>query len=141
MTRSREFVNLTSWQSERGFSQAVAVPVRGRWIALAGAGSEASSGEPEAPGDVVAQCRAAWASITEVLAALGGDLTDLVRVRTYVTDPRHLPDVTKVRKEVLARPYPPHTFLVVSALARPHMLVEIEVDALVDTDDGGEHNG
>ncbi|MGH3403353.1 MAG: Rid family hydrolase [Streptosporangiaceae bacterium] len=134
MTETRiEYVNLSVWQGERGFSQAVKVPAGRTLLLLAGAGSEAATGTPVAPGDVVAQCRAAWASIGEVLARAGGTVRDIVRVRSYVTDARYLPDVTAVRKEVLgAPPYPPHTFLVVSALAHPQMLVEIEVDAMLD---------
>jgi enamine deaminase RidA (YjgF/YER057c/UK114 family) len=126
-------VNLSAWQGERGFSQAASVPVGGtRLVYLAGAGSEAGTGEPDAVGDIRGQCRSAWASIAAVLAAEGGTLADIVRLRSFVTDVRFLPDVTAVRKEVLgAPPYPPHTFLVVTALAHPHMLVEIEVDAVV----------
>lgn len=132
MTDRRGFVNLTAWQGERGFSQAVAVPAAGTLVLLSGAGSEAATGTPEAPGDVVAQCRSAWDSIVAVLAEAGGTVADIVRVRSYVTDARYLPDVTAVRKEVLGPPpYPPHTFLVVTALAHPQMLVEIEVDALL----------
>lgn len=133
MTDGRQHVNLTAWQGERGFSQAIAFPATaGNWLLLSGAGSEAVTGAPEAPGDVAAQCRSAWRSIAEVLAQAGGSLGDIVRVRSYVTDARFLPEVTAVRKQVLgAPPYPPHTFLVVSALALPQMLVEIEVDAFV----------
>lgn len=128
----REYVNLTAWQGERGFSQALKVPAHGTLVLLSGAGSEAATGLPAAPGDAAAQCRAAWESITEVLGEAGGTVADIVRVRSYVTDARYLADVTAARKEVLgAPPYPPHTFLVVTALAHPQMLVEIEVDALL----------
>lgn len=138
MTAGRGFVNLTAWQGERGFSQALTTPAEGTLVLLSGAGSEAATGIPEMPGDVAAQCRVAWASITEVLAAAGGTVADIVRVRSYVTDARYLPDVTAVRKDVLGPPpYPPHTFLVVTALAHPQMLVEIEVDALLPPGRGG----
>ena len=133
MTDPKRHVNLTAWQNERGFSQAIGFPASGgEWLLLSGVGSEAGTGSPEAPGDVAGQCRQAWASIGEVLSAAGASFADIVRVRSYVTDARFLPDVTAGRKEALGSPpYPPHTFLVVSALALPQMLVEIEVDAFI----------
>lgn len=133
-----KYINLTEWQTRAGFSQAVSVPPGGRLVLLAGAGSEAAGGGPEAPGDIEGQCEAAWASIAEVLAAAGATLQDVVRVRSYVTDARYLPVVTAARKKALGDPpYPPHTFLVVAALAMPEMLVEVEVDAIVH--DAGVH--
>lgn len=138
----RDYVNLTAWQGERGFSQALTVPAVGMLVLLSGAGSEAATGAPEMPGDAAAQCRVAWASIAEVLAEAGGTVADIVRVRSYVTDARYLPDVTAARKDVLGSPpYPPHTFLVVTALAHPQMLVEIEVDALIPPGRAGDSSG
>jgi enamine deaminase RidA (YjgF/YER057c/UK114 family) len=134
VTTPRRHINLTTWQSERGgFSQAVGFPAGdGEWLLLSGVGSEGGTGEPEARGDIAEQCRIAWASIGEVLTAAGAGFADIVRVRSYVTDARYLPNVTAARKEAFGSPpYPPHTFLVVSALALPQMLVEIEVDAFV----------
>lgn len=123
-------LNMTDWQSKFAFSQAVSISGPHRRLLLAGVGSEGAAGTTEAAGDVAAQCRMAWASILETLAHEGGSYRDIVRVRTYVLDPRSLPDVTATRREVFGDgPYPIHTFLVVSALAQPGMLVEIEVEA------------
>jgi enamine deaminase RidA (YjgF/YER057c/UK114 family) len=127
-------LNMTDWQKTYGFSQAVAVTVTGghRLLFLAGVGSESDTGSTRELGDVAAQCRLAWANILEVLAHAGASSDRIVRVRTYVTDVRFLSDVAATRREVFGDgPYPAHTFLVVSALAHPGMLVEIEVDAVV----------
>lgn len=127
-----EFINQTAWQGERGFSAAVRVEPGKTWLLLSGVGSEGADGSASAPGDIAAQCRAAWASVRDVLASQGASVRDIVRVRAYVTDPRYLSTVTAARKEAFGGPpYPLHTFLVVSQLALPEMLVEIEVDAVI----------
>lgn len=125
-------LNLTDWQRSYGFSQAVSVSGRHTHLFLAGVGSEGRMGSPEKLGDVAGQCRLAWVNIGQVLAHAGGSLEHIVRVRTYVTDPWALGDVTSVRREFFGDgPYPVHTFVVVSQLAELGMLVEIEVDAVL----------
>ncbi len=123
-------INLSDWQATYGFSQAIVIEGDRRRMLLAGVGSESRSGTPEHDGMALEQCRSAWESILSVLASEGGTHHDIVRVRTYATDPRYLADVTAARLEVFGEgPYPIHTFLVVSQLAEPGMLVEIEVEA------------
>ena len=57
-------------------------------------------------------------------------MRDIVRVVTYVTDMRHLAENNACKKAVFGNgPYPPHTFLNVSQLALPGMLIEVEVTA------------
>ena len=77
-----------------------------------------------------AQSRRAWANLFEVLQAGGMTKRDLVKVVVYVT----LPDVTAqyraIRDEVMEGHKPPMTYLVVSGLASPEMLVEIEGEAV-----------
>lgn len=126
------YINTRSWQGEYGFSQAVSIPAGARRLLLAGVGSEGDTGRPSHPGDALEQCRAAWRSILSVLEAEGGTHTNIVAVRTYVTDPRYLADVSSSRKDVFGDgPYPIHTFLVVSQLAEPGMLIEIGVEAAI----------
>lgn len=128
-----EHVNLQSWPSTYGFSQAVRVTDPGTWLFLSGIGSENATGTAaEAEGDIMAQCRRIWANILEILEQQGGSPRDIIRVRIYVTDARHMADVVAARFEVLGEgPYPTSTFLQVAGLAQPGMLVEIEVDAVL----------
>ena len=62
----------------------------------------------------------------------GATLADVVKQIVYVTDIRYQADVGKCRKEAYGNgPIPANTFLVVSALAIPGMLLEIDVTAVV----------
>ena len=81
-------------------------------------------------GDPYEQCRYAYDKIKRLLAAHGATMNDVVKVVTYVTDVRNLPDAGKCRTEALGRaPQPVHTFLNINQLAWPGMLVEVDVIA------------
>ena len=81
-------------------------------------------------GDFAGQCRYAYDKIKRLLAAHGATMNDVVKVVTYVTDIRNLPDAGKCRTEALAgAPQPVHTFLNINQLAWPGMLVEVDVIA------------
>ena len=130
-TPQKKYINYGHWQSRAGFSQGMSVTNPGRLIFLSGVGSEEEmEGQVQHLGDFMGQCRAAWANIKHLLAGEGASVGDIVRVVTYVTDPRHLRDNNVCKKEVFGDgPYPPHTFLNVSQLAIPGMLIEVEVTA------------
>jgi enamine deaminase RidA (YjgF/YER057c/UK114 family) len=81
--------------------------------------------------DVAGQCRYAYDKIKRLLAAHGATMNDVVKVVTYVTDVRSLPEVGKCRTEALeGAPQPVHTFLNINQLAWPGMLVEVDVIAI-----------
>ena len=58
-------------------------------------------------------------------------MNDVVKVVTYVTDVRNLPEAGKCRTEALAgAPQPVHTFLNINQFAWPGMLVEVDARGL-----------
>lgn len=62
-------------------------------------------------------------------------MDDIVKQVTYVTDARYLGNAVKCRLEAYGdAPLLAHTFLNISQLAWPYMLVEIEVIAMVAGD-------
>lgn len=125
------YLNWGNWQPRVGFSQAARVTKPGRLLFLSGVGSEEEmEGTVQHVGDFAAQCNAAWASIKKILEREGGSVKNIVRIVTYVTDPRTLGANNACKKAALGdAPYPPHTFINVSQLALPGMLVEVEVTA------------
>ncbi|MGN6459745.1 MAG: RidA family protein [Pseudolabrys sp.] len=125
------YLNWGDWQSKVGFSQAASVKNAGRLLYLSGVGSEEEkTGAVQHIGDFAAQCRDAWNSIRTILEREGGSPKNIVRVVTYVTDVRNLGANNTCKKAVFGDgPYPPHTFLNVSQLALPGMLIEVEVTA------------
>ena len=126
-----KYLHWGSWQSRVGFSQAASAKRPGRLLFLSVVGSEEEmQGAVQHVGDFAAQCNAAWASIKKILEREGGSTGNIVRIVTYVTDPRSLGANNACKKAALGDgPYPPHTFLNVSQLALPGMLVEVEVTA------------
>lgn len=109
--------------------------------------SGVSSEDPEATdpqavtilgdGDFRAQTHVAFQKIKSVLAAHGATLADVVRMTAYVTDRSNIWTYFEVQGEELeGAPRPPHTFIEVSSLAVPEMLVEIEVTAIVSSKRG-----
>ena len=88
------------------------------------------------PDDVAEQTRNIYATFAKVMKEAGGELADIVRLRTFVTDVSYCQPVVAVQGEVFAAIRPAGTIVVVSALLKPEMKVEIEADArLRRTDD------
>jgi enamine deaminase RidA (YjgF/YER057c/UK114 family) len=81
------------------------------------------------PEDVAEQARNIYATLAAVLKEAGGGLADIVRLRTFVTDAAYCEAVLKVQGEVFGAIRPAATIVVVSALLKPEMKVEIEADA------------
>jgi enamine deaminase RidA (YjgF/YER057c/UK114 family) len=81
-------------------------------------------------GDFGAQCRYAWDKIKRLLEKHGATLENVDKVTTYVTDIRYFFEAGKCRGEIYGGITPPAgTFLVVTALAWPGMLIEVDVIA------------
>jgi len=120
------------WTKGR-FSEAVTVTGPARWIYLAGVGAESEKdGSILHVGDFTAQCRYAYEKIGKLLAAHGAGMADVVKLVTYVVDIRDRDAMNKCRAEAFkGGPLPVHTFLAISGLARPGMLVEMDVIAAV----------
>ena len=81
------------------------------------------------PDDAAEQARNIYSTFVEVLKEAGGELADIVRLRTYVTDAAYCEPVLRVQGEVFGSIRPAATIVVVSALLRPEMKVEVEADA------------
>jgi enamine deaminase RidA (YjgF/YER057c/UK114 family) len=81
------------------------------------------------PGDPAEQTRNIFATFAAVLKDAGGSLADIVRLRTFVTDAAYCEPALRVQGEVFADIRPAGTIVVVAALLRPQMKIEMEADA------------
>ncbi|MCV7433492.1 RidA family protein [Mycolicibacterium bacteremicum] len=81
-------------------------------------------------GDVTAQTEQAMANIAMLLGEAGAAVDDIVKVTVYLVDPRYREPVYRVIGRWLKGVHPVSTGLVVSALARPEWLVEVDVIAV-----------
>ncbi len=115
-----------------GFSQAVSV-TGGRHVFVSGqVGVDAD--EQVAGTDLTAQTEAALANLGHVLEAAGGTLADVVSLRIYVVAASgdDLSPIGRGLRQWFGQDRPPaSTWLVVSGLAEPELLVEIEAHAVV----------
>ena len=81
------------------------------------------------PADVTSQTRNCFKTIEAALTDSGFALADVVRATYYVTDVKDADAVLAVCGERLGDIRPASTILVVAALLKPEMKVEIEVTA------------
>ena len=81
------------------------------------------------PEDVARQTQNIFGTLQKVMRESGGDLADIVRLRTFVTDAAYCEPVLQVQGQVFGEVRPAATIVVVSALLKPEMKVEIEADA------------
>jgi enamine deaminase RidA (YjgF/YER057c/UK114 family) len=100
-------------------------------------GQDLDTRESVCIGDVEAQADKAMANIEMLLQEAGSSMEDIVKVVVYIVDPRYRETVYRVMGTWLKGVYPVSTGLVVSALARPEWLVEIDATAVIRTPDGG----
>jgi enamine deaminase RidA (YjgF/YER057c/UK114 family) len=94
-------------------------------------GQDLDSSESVGIGDPGAQAERAMANIATLLEEAGSDLDHVVKVVVYLVDVRHREAVYRVIGRWLKGVHPVSTGVVVSALARPEWLVEIDATAVI----------
>ena len=110
---------------EFGYSRAVRV---GSQIHVAGTCAQ----PPEDAGDAYGQARGVLQIIENALTEVGASTQDVVRTVVYITDTSHAAGVTRAHAEVFGGVMPASTMVVIAALLKPHLVVEIEAYAIVE---------
>lgn len=85
-------------------------------------------------GDPGAQCRQVFANLKAILEESGSSLGHVIKFTTYLTDAAHIDAYRAVRNDLLAKPMPANTLVIVAGLASPELLIEIEAIAAVAGD-------
>jgi reactive intermediate/imine deaminase len=83
------------------------------------------------PGDMKAQAEQVFKNLEAALTAAGAKFSDVVKMNTYVTDMEKAPAVREVRARYFGESTPASTLVQVVHLARPELMLEIEVIAAV----------
>ena len=108
------------------------VKARGTMVFLRGqVGQDLASSASVALGDPAGQAERAMANVAQLLEEAGARLEDICKITVYLTDPRHREPVYRVVGKWLKGVFPVSTGIVVSALARPEWLVEIDGNAVI----------
>ena len=116
------------------YSHGVVAP-QGTTIYVAGQVSLDEDGAVVGAGDAAAQARQVLVNLGRVLEGAGATLDDVVKTAVFLTDLEARGPVDEARREAFTAPPPVNTLLVVSSLARPEFLVEIEAVAVIPSRD------
>jgi enamine deaminase RidA (YjgF/YER057c/UK114 family) len=113
--------------------------VAGNTVYLRGqVGQDLDTRESVGIGDVAAQTEQAMGNIAMLLQESGSMLEDIVKIVVYLTDIRYRDPVYQVIGRWLRGVFPVSTGVVVTALARPEWLVEIDAIAVIPESRGSE---
>jgi enamine deaminase RidA (YjgF/YER057c/UK114 family) len=106
--------------------------VAGNTVYLRGQiGQDLETRESVGIGDVGAQTERAMGNIAMLLQESGSALEDIVKIVVYLTDIRYREAVYQVMGRWLKGVFPVSTGVVVTALARPEWVVEIDAIAVI----------
>jgi len=132
---AKEFFSPATLPPPVGYSH-IAKVNRGTLIYLAGQVSSDASGKLVGEGNFEAQAEQVFRNLKIAVEAAGGTMTDIVKLNVYLVaevDQAEVPTLRAIRDRYVNVEKPPaSTLVVVSRLARPGWLVEIEAVAAID---------
>ena len=131
-TRIRMFNTRDTYPEQNLDNDLCQAVVAGNTVSLRGqVGQNIDTAESVGIGDVAAQTEQAMANVAQLLKEAGAELEDIAKIVVYLIDPRYREPVYRVIGRWLKGVYPVSTGIVVTALARPEWLVEIDVTAVI----------
>lgn len=114
-----------------GYTHVVEVARAARTVYIAGQVALDNKGQAVGKGDMKAQAEQVFKNLEAALAAAGASFKDVVKSNTYVTDMSQAQAIRDVRAKYFGQTPPANTLVQVVALARPELMLEIEVIAAV----------
>jgi enamine deaminase RidA (YjgF/YER057c/UK114 family) len=114
--------------SKYGYAHAVRV---GNQVWIAGQNAWHKENRVVGPGDIDAQSEYVFESLQIALAAAGSSLQHVVKMTNYLTSADFLRGYLLTRRRFMQGHTPASTTVVVSSLAHPDLLVEVDVIAVV----------
>jgi enamine deaminase RidA (YjgF/YER057c/UK114 family) len=135
--RIRKFNTRDTYPEQKLDNDLCQVVVAGNMVFVRGqVGQDLDTSQSVGSGDVRAQTEQAMSNIKILLEEAGSCLDDVCKIVIYLVDARYREPVYRVVGKWLKGVYPVSTGLVVSALARPEWLVEIDVTAVIPQERG-----
>jgi enamine deaminase RidA (YjgF/YER057c/UK114 family) len=132
---TKEFFSPATLPPPVGYSH-IAKVNKGTLIYLAGQVSSDASGKLVGEGNFEAQAEQVFANVKIAVEAAGGTMADIVKMNIYLVaevGQDEVPKMRAIRDRYVNKEKPPaSTLVVVSRLARPGWLIEIEAVAALD---------
>ena len=113
-----------TWSPFGAFSMAV-IQGDGQIVHLKGQVSLDRDGQIVGPSDMRAQVRKVLENIRDLLASMGGTMSDVVSLVHYATDIERFMASGDIRKAFFSEPYPITTTVQVARLYHPDLMIEI----------------
>jgi reactive intermediate/imine deaminase len=114
-----------------GYTHVVEVTGPAKTVYIAGQIAFDKEGKLVGAGDMAAQAEQVFKNLQAALETAGAKFADVVKMNTYITDMAKAPAVREVRARYFGQSTPASTLVQVAALARPELMLEIEVIAVV----------
>jgi enamine deaminase RidA (YjgF/YER057c/UK114 family) len=128
LLRRENFSSGAPLEEKVGYSRAVRI---GNMVFVGGTTTTTPEGVVEAEGDAYLQTKIILQKIEQALIKAGAKLSQVYRVRIYVTDIARSQEYMQAYSEFFKKIKPVTILAEVSALARPAHLVEIEAEAMI----------
>jgi len=113
------------------YSQVGEIAKGGQVYFLAGQTAGTPDGSPPAK-DMKGQAAQVYRNIAAVLEGCGMTYANIVKTTTYLVNPDDLPAWREAQRAALGDINPASTLLIISRLARPEYLIEVDVVAAKD---------
>lgn len=121
-----------------GYSHATRV---GNLLFIAGQIAKDKDGNLVGKGDILVQAEQVFTNLRAILTDAGCRMDDIVKLTTYTVDVRYRSIIADVRARYCNEYLPPNTFVVVSSLADPDYLLEIDAIAALPGEREPEGHG
>jgi enamine deaminase RidA (YjgF/YER057c/UK114 family) len=120
----------TSWEPQVGYVRAVRA---GGCVYVSGTTAVDDAGDVVGGESSYDQAKFALSKAVRALDSLGGHVEDVVRTRWFVTRVDDWEEIGRAHREVFGHSPPASTMVGVPRLIDPRLLVEVELDAVLES--------